>query len=629
MTGGDEGEGVTEVRVSVRSSAIQENGDFSFAGQYATFLNMPENLIINKYKEVVASMFTPRAIFYYKTKGFSEEEMIMAVGVLNMVNAKAAGVLYTKDPNNPNVDHIIISAAYGLGKLVVEGDITPDMYTVLCHPEGSILEKKISEQAVMLIGNDSGATKTVDVPEDMRGKQCISDEIIKMLSQYAVMIEKHYGAPQDIEWAIDKNDKLFILQTRPLRTFKTQDSRFKIPRKVEGCNILIDKGIIACKGIGYGKAFILKDEEDLKNFPEGYVLVAKNTSTKFVTIMNKASAIVTDVGSAAGHLASLAKEYNVPTIIDTELATTLLKEGQEITVDAINCNIYEGRVSELLKYALKPKELFKDTHLFKTLQKAIKFIVPLNLIDPDSENFAPKYCKTFHDIIRFAHEMSKQEMFTIGQGHDIKGLKPVELKAGIPVGVYIIDMDGCIKGNSKKALPEDIESIPFSAFIRGLKSMRWPKPKPAPGTAARPMSISEDQLREVGQKSFAIISKNYMNFSIKLGYHFSMVEAYAGDAINSNYIKFFFKGGGVAIDRKMRRVRLIKEILKKLHFNVNVSEDVIDAVINKYKQPSIESTLEALGKLTVYTKQLDMALYNDAITDMFIEDFVRDHLSKV
>ena len=117
-----------------------------------------------------------------------------------------------------------------------------------------------------------------------------------------------------------------------------------------------------------------------------------------------------------------------------------------------------------------------------------------------------------------------------------------------------------------------------------------------------------------------------MNFSIRLGYHFSMVEAYAGENMNDNYIKFFFKGGGAASDRRLRRVRLIKEILKTLGFRVTVKEDVIDAMLTKYKLPTMESTLEVMGKLTAYTKQLDMVMYNDAITDWYIEEFIQQHI---
>jgi pyruvate,water dikinase len=117
-----------------------------------------------------------------------------------------------------------------------------------------------------------------------------------------------------------------------------------------------------------------------------------------------------------------------------------------------------------------------------------------------------------------------------------------------------------------------------------------------------------------------------MNFSIRLGYHLSTVEAYIGESINDNYIRFFFKGGGAGRERRFRRVRLVSEILKRLDFNIKVVEDIIDANITKYKKSAIERRLEVLGKLTAYTKQLDMVMYNDAVTDMYIEDFVKAHI---
>ncbi len=394
---------------SVRSSAIHEDGEFSFAGQYSTFLNVSEDLILRRYKEVVASLFTPRAIFYYKTKGFLEEEMVMSVGVLKMIDAKAGGVIYTRDPNNPESDYIIINAVHGLGKYVVDGTVTPDSYKVSRHPAGTIIDKKISNQETMLICKHDGTIEETAIPEELIVKQCLTDEQIKVLAGYALALEKHYGSPQDIEWAISSDNHLYILQTRPLRMLKVESEKLKVPRRIEKYNILLDRGVIACKGIGAGRAFVLKDEEDLKDFPEGAVLVARHTSTKFVTVMNKASAIITDVGSSTGHMASLSKEYNIPTILDTEVATSVIKDGQEITVDAINCNIYDGKVDELLEYALKKKEPFKDTHLFRTLEKVLKWIVPLNLVDPEDKTFKPEYCRTFHDITRFAHEMAMAE----------------------------------------------------------------------------------------------------------------------------------------------------------------------------------------------------------------------------
>ncbi|MBS1233284.1 MAG: phosphoenolpyruvate synthase, partial [Nitrospirae bacterium] len=331
--------------------------------------------------------------------------------------------------------------------------------------------------------------------------------------------------------------------------------------------------------------------------------------------------------------ASLSREYQIPTILDTEVSTSVLQNGQEITVDAINCNIYEGKVPELIEYAQNKKEPFKETHLFKTLEKVLKWVVPLNLTDPNSETFKPEYCKTYHDITRFAHEAAMEEMFGIGEEHDVEDTHTIDLSAGIPVDVHMVDIEGGVKEKVKKATVEDVFSIPLLALLKGMKSMRWPGPPPVDakgffGMLAHSASVPENQLQETGKKSFAVVSKHYVNFSIRLGYHFSMIEAYAGENINDNYIKFFFKGGGAAIDRRLRRVRLIKEILKAMDFRVNIKEDVMNAVLTKYKQATIEDKLVVMGKLTAYTKQLDMAMFNDAVTDMYVDQFIKEHIKK-
>lgn len=616
--------------VSVRSSAIHEDSDFSFAGQYSSYLNVPENLIIHYYKKVVASLFNKRAIFYYKTKGFSEQEMVMAVGVLRMVNARAGGVMYSRNPNNPDSNNIIINSVKGLGKLIVDGAVNAETYVVSRNPELHLIERIPGKQNKMLLCKEDGDVEEIYLP-NISDSLSLSEKEVLSLSKIAIQIENYYQSPQDIEWAIDEEGNIFLLQSRSLRVLdKKTESKVYLPTRIKGYKILLDSGITACKGVGYGKAFVLKAEDELQNFPDGAILIAKHTNPRYVMIMNRASAIVTDVGSPTGHMASLSREYNIPTLINTEIATKTIKEGQEITVDATNCVIYEGKVEELLEAYKKIKEPFKDTFLFKTLERTLKLIVPLNLIDPTSEDFKPENCKTYHDITRFCHEMVMYEMFTMWDKYDSEH-HAVPLIAGIPIGVLVLDIEGGLKEGIKKATPEDVYSIPLQAILKGMRSMQWPGPPPVDAKGffemvAHTVSIPEEQIRETAKKSFCIVTKNYMNFSLRLGYHFSMIEAYTGENINDNYIKFFFKGGGAALDRRLRRVQLIREILKAMNFRVSVKEDVIDAILTKYIVSEIEKRLEILGKLTAYTKQLDMVLFNDAVAQMYTEDFIKKNI---
>ncbi len=623
--------GRSDLRVSVRSSALQEDGEFSFAGQYATFLNVPCDQVLQRYKDVVASLFTDRAIFYFKTKGFQDYDMVMSVGVLKMIDAKAGGVVYTRDPNR-DVDNIIISAVHGLGLCVVDGTISPETFVVSRQPKLRIESRHIPEQKKMYYCRIDGGVEEVPITSDFSANPCLTDAQVLALAEYAISIEQHYQSPQDIEWALDENKSLYILQTRPLRVIKKETPK-PIPTHVAGYTVLLDRGVIACKGIGHGKVHLVKTDDDLVNFPDNAVLVARHTSPKYVTVMNRASAIVTDFGGTTGHMAALAREFQVPAILDTEMGTRILQHGQEITVDAFNCTVYEGRVSELIELCAKRKEPFRDTVLFRELEKIMKWIVPLNLYDPAADNFKPSSCLTYHDITRFCHEMAMHEMFKISDAATDEIGETKKLISSIPLVIYIIDLgDGLVTGAPKVLNLPHICSIPLNAIFKGLSAMKWPQGsssvdiKGILGMLAHTASTSEEELRRTGEKSYAFISREYMNFTLRLGYHLSTIEAYAGENLNDNYIRFFFKGGGAAFDRRLRRVRLITEILKRIDFEVKVVQDVVDAVINKYDKSEIESRLEILGKLTVYTKQLDMALFNDAITDMYTELFIKEQI---
>ena len=610
-----------KVSVSVRSSAVQEDGEFSFAGQYTTALGVQQkDLILKKYKEILASLFTHRAIFYYKSKGFKEEDMIMSVGIMTMVDARTSGVMYSHDPTDPHKNVIIINAVWGLGTSAVDGHVTPDTY-IVSKTNNVILEKKAAAQKTMLAFTPDKGVVEVELTEDMGKKSCLSDEQTLTLANFADVLEKHFNKPQDIEWAIDRDDNIYILQTRPLRISARASKPKPIPTRVDGYKILIEKGIIACKGIASGKAFLVKNEEDLNDFPAGAVLVARHTSTKFVTVMDKASAIITDVGSATGHMASLSREFQVPTILNTSISTEIIKNGQEITVDAINCNIYEGRVDSIIEMAAKRENHFRSTPLFKTLRRVLKRIAPLNLIDPVDKEFSIENCKTFHDITRFAHEKAMAEMFKISDQKEIRKGDAVKLVLKIPLDVSLIDIGQGIEEGYKKIIVQNILSRPMKAFLKGMMSVKWPEPKPA-DMKSIPSAAQEGQLHE---KSFAMVSKEYMNFNIRLGYHLSTVEAYAGENTNDNYIQFFFKGGGASLDRRLRRTALIKEILGKLDFRVRCTGDVLEGKITKYEEDAIMHRLDVLGRFTVYTKQLDMAMFSDSMVEWFKEEFLKEH----
>ncbi|NPA87043.1 MAG: phosphoenolpyruvate synthase [Candidatus Diapherotrites archaeon] len=327
------------VWVAVRSSATAEDlPQASFAGQQATFLYVkgPEK-VVEHVKKCWASLFTARAIYYRTKQGFDHKKVGIAVVVQKMVNSEVSGVMFTAHPVDGS-PKIIIEAAYGLGEAVVSGMVTPDEY-VVDKKTLRIIEKKIAKQTKMVVPKPEGGTEVVEVPPELQEKQKLPDEKIIELADIGRRIEKHYGHPQDVEWALEKG-KLYIVQSRAITTIR--EAPVEEEHVEEGEPIL--RGIPASPGIGIGPVRIVLDIKDLPKVKEGDVLVTTMTTPDMVPAMQRAAAIVTDEGGLTSHAAIVSRELGIPAVVGTGKATKVLKDGEIVTVDAYKGVVYRGEV---------------------------------------------------------------------------------------------------------------------------------------------------------------------------------------------------------------------------------------------------------------------------------------------
>ncbi len=609
-------EGKPGAGLALRSSALLEDTHFSFAGQYATFLNIPFQEVPEKYKEIVASQFNARSLFYMKSKGILEEEMAMAVACQNLIPAKASGVLFTNHVDSGHREVILINALWGLGKWVVDGTVSPDLY-LLDKNTGQVVGQKIAHKSKQLITVPTGGLKEASVPESLRDIPCLKLEQLATLWKWACLLESHFQHPQDVEWAVDPDDRLFLLQTRNLRGYEKIEKKKVIERLSEDYPVLLEGGVVGAFGIGAGPVFKVRSNDDLADFPKGAVLVAPHTSSRFVSIMDKAAAIVTDVGSATGHMAILAREFRVPTLVDTQVATRVLETGQVITVDSYNARIYAGLVETLINELPRKNPLFLNTPVYERLQEVIRHIVPLNLVDPKLENFNPRSCQTFHDIIRYAHEKSIEEMFRLSEREDIQKLSPVRIKTHLPLNLHLLDLGGGLKkaGSHRVLPPENVISVPFMALWKGITSpgIRWAGPigVDVKGLLSVMAQSATQPSDDFWDRTLALVSLNYLNFSSRLGYHFATVDSYCGSVRNNNYITFVFKGGAADTLRRGRRVRFLGIILEELGFEVMIKDDLVKAQYRKYPELMTEDKLAHLGRLMGCARQLDMTMADE------------------
>ena len=363
--------------VAVRSSATAEDlPEASFAGQQRTFLNVEgEDNVVAAVQGCWASLFEPRAVFYRVEHGFDHLIVGIAVPVQRMVQSEVSGVVFTVEPMSNDDSKIVIEAVYGLGETVVSGALTPDMY-IVDKESVRILNKSIVKQEWQLVrsqagGNHEEGNIQVPIAVSDQAKQKLPDKDIIALAKIAKTIEGLYQFPQDIEWAKEEG-KLYIVQTRPVTTLG-------LPKEAEAVEefegVLILSGIPASPGTATGIVKITHHASGIDKIREGDVLVAEMTTPDFVPAMKRAVAIVTDRGGRTCHAAIVSRELGVPCIVGTGEATSVLKDGQLITVDGSQGKVYEGRV---VRKTVAVPDLEVAGEPVKTITK-----VYVNLADPD------------------------------------------------------------------------------------------------------------------------------------------------------------------------------------------------------------------------------------------------------
>jgi pyruvate, water dikinase len=336
--------GNSDVDVAARSSATAEDlPEASFAGQQETFLNVTgEEDLMDACKRCYASLFTDRAIAYRAERGFDDMKVALSVGVQKMVRSDKAGsgVMFSIDTETGFKDVVVINAAWGLGENVVQGTVTPDEYVVFKPLLGKdsfapIIGRTLGDKEKKMVYAKGGShpTKNIDTPKKERRSFVLMDEEVLKLAQWAVVIEKHYKKPMDIEWAKDgETNELFIVQARPETVQSRKEAGTLRTYTLEEKGERLLQGLSIGEAITAGKALIIKSADEIDRFEEDSILVTEMTDPDWVPIMKKAKGIVTDHGGRTCHAAIVSRELGIPAIVGTGKATDVLKDEQEITL---------------------------------------------------------------------------------------------------------------------------------------------------------------------------------------------------------------------------------------------------------------------------------------------------------
>ncbi len=645
-----------ELRVSVRSSALFESNFYtSFAGQYRSLLNVAEEEVQEAYLRVIASKYTPEAMVYAMIHGYEISDLSMCVGVQQMIDARTSGIMYTNWQGYPR---IMIQSIYGLGLYIVNGSLMPDTY-IYDSELKRITSKNTGEKPVMLICDRYG-TKEQKVKEQDTMRSSLDNNQIVDLAAIGERLSNTYKMPLDIEWAIDARSNIYILQCRHLLTLPEYDIKneeqygFDIewaidehgepyildyvqkdkkglrlkktvfPNKVPN-KIILDGGITASSGVSAGNAFNVNTDLDIMKFPAGAIAITKTANPKLAALLKKAVGIISEKGDITGHLATVAREIRIPALFGT--GSNAIPDGTNITLDAANKKVYLGTVKELAGIKNGKEKVSPSVLLLESL---LEDIAVLNVPNPVNSNAQALKCKTIHDIIRFVHQIAIEEMFKTCDNKVSKGYHTRKIISPIPMDLIAFDLgSGIAKDAPQGDVPlEYVLSIPMKALWDGMmyKGIKWSGERNIniSGLISAMTSYMVDEgasMRGLGAPSYVFISKNYMNFNSRVGYHFATIDAFIGDQIESNYINFRFSGGANALDRRSRRATLIEKILDDEDFVSIRTMDIINSRIQNLSAEQMRYKLEYLGKLLGFVNRLDISMVTDNDIDKYYNAF--------
>ncbi len=613
---------------AVRSSALGEDDAASFAGQYRSCLNIPLDELPRAYKEVIASLYSPEAMEYRLLKDFRPNEVVMAVACQLMIPAKASGVLYTYDPVRPEAETLLISSAWGLGEPIVSGEVPTDHFTIDRQPPHEVLEMQVVRKEQSMVLQGCNGTNMKSVQDEQRTQPSLQNTSLQELAEIGLQLEKYFKKPQDVEFAIDREKRIVVLQSRQLTLQQERAPRACDLTGVGGKYpvLMRGKGIAAMEGIASGPVWILNEKNKLENFPMGAILVARHASPQLARVIHKAAGFITDVGSTTGHLATVAREFRVPALFNTENGCSMLKHGQEITLDTECLTIYEGKVQELQYYNFQ-EEHIEEMYEYRLLRRILKKIEPLNLFDPNEDNFTPQGCRTYHDLTRFVHEKAVETIINLNFYHaHHRDTQAGQLLWEYPLDLILIDVGGGIEGGHEEGIrPEQISSVPMQELLRGMSFPGiWDmSPMKVDFTSfmsslTRTAPTRNTSPEDVG-RNLAVISTEYTNINFRLGYHFTVIDAYISDSVLDNHIYFRFSGGVTETTRRSRRTRLLSEILSHYDFLCELHGDIIVARLKRMDRESMLKRLFLLGLLVGFTRQLDVKMINDTKINEYFE----------
>lgn len=583
-----------------------------------TDLYAPDDILLDALRLTLAHNFSAPSMVYRRWRGIRDTEPTLCVLAMAVPPVSVSGLVHTMNPMRTGRSIVHVYGWHGLPGAADETAQGDD--TTLNLDNAATIDSAGDVDEFHMLRRMPHAVAVQSVAD--MDKPCLDAGLALQLTELALKAEKaENGTALSLNWILRPDGKVSLVMSRPmilgdhLEPEITQAENLPTP--------LINWGLTASAGVACGPVNLVRGEQDAKNFTDGAILVVERDARIWASLLDRAAGVIVGKGFLGSRLASICREFGKPALFNVPNCMDALENDTIVTLCADSGSVYAGAVDSLLEHAHKPHDFLLNSSVYHALSAVAAKVAPLTML-PDTPDFRAANCQTFHDIARYCNERAVSAIFELGSDQKRAPERTKQLYDGTLKQFWIIDLDQAFDpaaANHKVIDVKSVNSPPFQALWHGMNVLPWEGPPPIDNkgfmsilyeATANPNLEPAAQGAYFSEKNYFMVSRDYCSLYSRFGFHFVSVGGRVTPRRSNNALSFQLRGGAANVERRILRVRLVADILWECGLEPLILHDAVRARVSNIDAENALAVLNALGYLTIHTRQLDMIMADRA-----------------